>query len=197
MPDWSVVVPVKGTAAAKSRFGGPEAQRLALARAMALDTVEAALAAPGVAGVIVVTGASFAQDFTDLGATVVDDTAADLRGAIALGLANTPPALGGAVLLGDIPALDPRELGAALAAAASHPLALVADADGSGTVLTTALPGVAHIIGFGPGSRAAHLASGYAELAEPWPSLRRDVDTAEHLAGLASLGPRTTALLGG
>ncbi|MCU1580379.1 MAG: 2-phospho-L-lactate guanylyltransferase [Rhodoglobus sp.] len=197
MPDWSVVVPVKGTAAAKSRFGGPGAQRLALARAMALDTVEAALAAPGVAGVVVVTSPSLAQDFADLGASVVDDTAADLRGAIALGLAHTPPALGGAVLLGDIPALDPRELGAALAAAAFHPLALVADADGSGTVLTTALPGVAHVVGFGRGSRALHLASGYVELTAPWPSLRRDVDTAEHLAGLASLGPRTAALLAG
>jgi 2-phospho-L-lactate guanylyltransferase len=164
---------------------------------MALDTVEAALAASGVAGVVVVTSASFAEDFADLGATVVDDTAHDLRGAIALGLARTPPALGSAVLLGDIPALDPRELGAALAAAAFHPLALVADADGSGTVLTTALPGVGHLIGFGRGSRAVHLASGYVELTEPWPSLRRDVDTAQHLAGLASLGPRTAALLAG
>jgi 2-phospho-L-lactate guanylyltransferase (CobY/MobA/RfbA family) len=167
--DWTVVIPVKGTASAKSRLGASAE----LALAIALDTVAAALVA---ARVVVVTSSSIASQFEEVGA------AGD--GAVA-------------VLLGDVPALRPDELAAALELAAQHPLAFVADADKDGTVLITALRAVDHRPAFGAHSRASHLAAGYVELDVPLDSgLRRDVDTAEQLAALAPrVGPHTRALL--
>lgn len=75
----------------------------------------------------------------------------------------------------------------------------VADAPGGGTVLLAAPAGVPLAPRFGPGSAAAHAASGALPLAGDWPSLRRDVDTPADLAAAAGLGlgPRTAALLAG
>ena len=185
MTEWTVVVPVKSTGA-KTRFGAGDNRELALA--MALDTVSAALAAPGVARVIVVTSASFPL----AGVDIVPDPGTGLIGAITAGLDGVSGAT--AVLLGDLPALRPSELGAALEAAAGHPLSIVADADATGTALAAATPGHSHALAFGPGSRAAHVAAGYVELEGAWPGLRRDVDVAGHLDGLP-LGPRTATLL--
>lgn len=186
--DWTVVVPVKGTPAAKSRLGAAPA----LARAIALDTVAAAVAC---ARVLVVT-AGDGGPFARLGATVVPDDGAGLAAAVEAGLRSAGDGAV-AVLLGDLPALRPEELAAALEAASRHPRALVADADGVGSVLITALAGVEHRPAFGGASRAAHLAAGYTELDVPAESgLRRDVDTAAQLETLAAagrLGPRTAA----
>lgn len=183
---FTIVVPVKGGPDAKSRLDDPD--RAALALAMALDTVEAALA---VAPVIVVAPPSLFAGFAALGAVVLPDPGAGLIAAIESGLAAVPASRGSAVLLGDVPGVQPVELAAALAAATER--VMVADADGVGTVLIAAPPGVTHQPGFGAGSRALHRASGYRELLEPWPGLRRDVDVAANLEGLAA-GPRTTAL---
>ena len=204
-----IVIPVKGGASAKSRLGGDEAFRAALARAMALDTIEAALA---VAPVIVVTGPELAADAAALGATVVPDPGMGLNPAIeaGLGLVSTgsthsvgetrstgstgsthSAGATSAVLLGDLPGLDPRELRAALAAAKNE-RNFVADADGVGTVLTVAR--ASHALRFGPHSREAHTSEGYVELLEPWPSLRRDVDLPQHLVALKR-GARTLELL--
>ena len=184
--EWTVVVPVKGGPDVKSRLHTPDRADLALA--MALDTVEAALA---VAHVVVVVPAPLFEPFRDLGATAVADPGTGLIGAIEVGLDAVPADHGSAVLLGDVPGLLPAELAAALAAATDR--VMVADADGTGTVLIAAPPTVAHRVGFGPDSRARHLGLGYRELLEPWPGLRRDVDVAENLAGLDT-GPRTRAL---
>lgn len=184
--EFTIVIPVKGGPDAKSRLDDPD--RAALARAMALDTVEAALA---VAPVIVVAPVNLAKDFEELGAVVLPDPGSGLIGAIEAGLGLVPAGHGSAVLLGDVPGVQPAELAAALAAATER--VMVADADGVGTVLLAAPPGVTHELGFGVDSRARHLASGYRELVEPWPGLRRDVDVAANLVGLAA-GPRTTAL---
>jgi 2-phospho-L-lactate guanylyltransferase len=101
-----------------------------------------------------------------------------------------------AVLLGDLPALRPMELGAALKAAARYPRAIVADSDGTGTTLATATAGHRHTLSFGPRSRAAHLAAGYVELTGEWPGLARDVDLPDHLAGVEhALGEHTAAVL--
>ncbi|MGW4502781.1 2-phospho-L-lactate guanylyltransferase, partial [Micromonospora sp. NPDC004336] len=56
-PRWTVVVPVKPLAAAKSRLRGalPAVPHEALALALAADTVAAVRACPAVAGVLVVT----------------------------------------------------------------------------------------------------------------------------------------------
>jgi 2-phospho-L-lactate guanylyltransferase len=186
---WTIVIPVKGTASAKSRLGGSTE----LALALALDTV---VAAQGAARVIVVTSPSASGAFDALQVLVAIDPGGGLNSAVAAGVeaAGDGPV---AVLLGDVPALQTAELAGALAAAEQHPLAFVSDADGDGTVLITALQAADHAPAFGGGSRAAHLAAGYVELELPADSgLRRDVDTREHLAALASrLGPRTAALL--
>jgi 2-phospho-L-lactate guanylyltransferase len=189
VPDWTVVVPVKGTVSAKSRLAAtPE-----LALAIALDSVAAAAA---VAHIIVVTSPGVAHEFEHLGATVVHDSDAGLNAAALQGIATAPPGPV-AVLLGDVPALQPAELAAALRLAQQHPLAFVADADDEGSVLITALDAADHRPAFGRLSRAAHLAAGYVELNIPAGSgLRRDVDTPAQLAALAArVGSRTRAAL--
>ena len=187
MQDWTIVIPVKGAAvASKSRFGPGDHRDLTLA--MALDTVEAALA---VAPVIVVTVGG--AEFQSLGARVVQERGSTLIEAIEQGLAEAATD-NTAVLLGDHPALLPEELTAALRAAAQHPMAIVPDHDGSGTALVTVLEGTHHRLAFGPGSRAAHMANGYAEITGQWPGLSRDIDVPDHLDGLR-LGRRTRAFL--
>ncbi len=188
MTDWTVVIPVKGTAGAKSRLGAAPG----LALAIALDTVVAASATR--ARVLVVTAAD-AAPFEALGAEVIADPGAGLNAAARQGIAHAHGPV--AVLLGDLPALQPAELAAALALAETHELSMVADADAEGTALVAALRGASHSLAFGRGSRAAHLALGYVELDVPAASgLRRDVDTAEQLASLGDrVGPRTAALL--
>jgi 2-phospho-L-lactate guanylyltransferase len=182
-PAWTVVIPVKGTALAKSRLGIAEPDRGDLAMAFAVDTVSAALAAERVGTVIVVTASDVVdRRMHNLGAVTVRETIPNgLNPAIELGLetarsisVNAPVA----VLLGDLPALDPAELDAALDRALDHPMAMVADAEGVGTVMVTALRVIHHHIRFGHGSRAAHLAEGYVELdVDAVSGLRRDVDT--------------------
>ena len=192
--DCTVVIPVKGTWHAKSRLERNDGGELALA--MALDTAEAALAAPGVAAVIVVTAAEVAARFDELGATIVADPGGGLFSAIEAGLAQVSPAHSSAVLLGDLPAMRSSELESALAAAGEFERSMVADADGTGTALVTAASGLAHFLAFGPGSRAAHAAAGYRELHGDWPGLRRDIDLIEHLGQLELVvGSRTTLLL--
>jgi 2-phospho-L-lactate guanylyltransferase len=147
--------------------------------------------------VIVVTSLDLAPRFEELGATVVEDPGGGLNAAARAGIAaaGAGPV---AVLLGDVPALLPSELAAALESAESHPLAFVPDADDTGTVLITALTARDHAPAFGVDSRAAHLVAGYIELAIPVDSgLRRDVDTAAQLSAiLARVGPRTRAAAG-
>ena len=179
----SIIIPVRGTAP-KLRIDSP--LRAELARAMALDTIEAALE---VAPVIVVTDETMRVDAAALGAQIVADPGTGLNRAIEAALSHTTGRT--AVLLGDVPGLDPDELRAALAEAAAHDRAMVADADGDGTVLLVAAQ---HDLAFGPGSRALHALNGYVELETPWPTLRRDVDLIEHLDGLTR-GRRTLEVL--
>ncbi|TBN56109.1 2-phospho-L-lactate guanylyltransferase [Glaciihabitans arcticus] len=182
MVDWTIVIPVKGTVGAKSRLGASAA----LAEAIALDTIRAALE---VAPVIVVT----ASTSVFAGTRIVADPGTGLNAAIGAGIkaADGPVA----VLLGDLPALLPAELRAALDAASAHPRAFVPDAEGAGTVLLTSTIG--HTPAFGQGSAQRHREAGYVELELPADSgLRRDVDTPEQLAGLGErLGAATRAAL--
>ncbi len=183
--EWFVVIPVKGTAGAKSRLNASSE----LALAIALDTVSAALAAPGVAQVVVVTSRAASVVFDETDAFVVVEDEPGLAVAIATGLATaddfSEPGRGVAILLGDLPALLPAELGGALLAATAHDRAMVPDADGTGTTLVTAADGQSHEQHFGAGSAAAHFAAGYVPLDIPADSgLRRDVDTPASLDAL-------------
>jgi 2-phospho-L-lactate guanylyltransferase len=220
-PEWAVVVPVKRLTAAKTRLRGtltavPHDQ---LVLALAQDTVRAALACPLVAEVLVVTDDPVAAAaLVPLGAvTVPDKPDAGLNAAVAYGAELVArPGRWVAALTADLPALRPDELTAALRAAAppQAPRAaappetppdaagapsrrgFVPDAEGTGTTLLAAPPGVPLGPRFGPGSADRHLASGARRLDGDWPSLRRDVDTRADLtqASRLGLGPHTDAL---
>ncbi|MEH0939236.1 2-phospho-L-lactate guanylyltransferase, partial [Micromonospora sp. CPCC 205543] len=129
---------------------------------------------------------------------VPDAPDAGLNAALRHGAAAAAADAWVAALTADLPALRPAELAAALTAAATPPAVrrFVADAPGTGTVLLTAPPGVALAPRFGVDSARAHAASGALPLTGPWPSLRRDVDTAADLAAARrlGLGPGTAAL---
>jgi 2-phospho-L-lactate guanylyltransferase len=200
---WSLVVPVKVLARAKSRLAalaGPH--RPALALAMAADTVAAALACEEVARVIAVTDDEQATSvLAGLGAIVTPDEPGSglnpaLRHGAALAGARWPgTGIGG--LAADLPALRHGELAVCLRAAARWPQAFVPDAAGSGTTLYTAGPRVEFSPRFGPGSAQRHRAAGAAELALPGlVSLRRDVDAPADLREATGLGvgPRTALI---
>lgn len=201
---WSLVVPLKPLAVAKSRLGGAAgAVRPALALAFALDTVGAALRCPEVADVTVVTDDPTAgAEVAGLGAFVVADVpAAGLNAALRYGadqVRKRVPAAGVGALNGDLPALRPAELSLVLREAARLPgRAFLADTAGLGTTLLAASSGVALSPGFGGPSRARHLASGAREIMLPAVgSVRQDVDTAADLdaARALGLGPRTALL---
>ncbi|GAA3639044.1 hypothetical protein GCM10022200_23060 [Microbacterium awajiense] len=214
-----MVVPVKDPARGKSRLEVAGVDRVALARAIALDTLAAAAACPEVERVIVVTDDA-ALPLHAVGIPHlrwVDETAtrerlaaagaggaaatlpeAGLDGAVALGMAEAGETMPRAALLGDLPALRPDDLAAALRTAASVDRAVVADGEGTGSTLVTAAPRVSWRSAFGAGSFARHVGLGCAPLdIAPTSTVRRDVDTAAQLEAAAALGvgERTSALL--
>ena len=200
---WSVLMPVKVLAQAKSRLAGLAGPRRGeLALALAGDTLTAVLACAEVARVIVITDDQVAAAaLTGIGALVVADEPRDgLNAALRHGAAYAAsrwPGSGTAALSADLPALRPAELAGALRAASAWRTAFVADAAGDGTTLYTASPGVALEPAFGLASRSRHAAGGAAELVgDGIPGLRRDVDTPADLrsATLLGLGPRSAPL---
>ncbi len=187
---WTIIIPVKRLAAGKSRLRDAPADD-ALVLAVALDTIDAVHDSEAVGRVLVVTSdPTVAAAARSIGAeTVADRPDAGLNPAIALGSIHAGTAGPQAALLADVPALRSAELTDALhKAAGTGTRAYVADRAGTGTTLLTTPPGVALDPRFGPGSAAAHAASGAAALDGDWPSLRLDVDTAADLAAAARLG---------
>jgi len=195
---WTVVIPVKALPGAKSRLLAATADRAAhhrLVQAIREDTLAAARAASDVARVVLVADRPGA--LSGAGVSIVQ-SAPGLNPALreAAGYAAARwPADGVAALVGDLPALRPEELTAALRAAAAHQRSYVADADATGTTLLAALPGHPLRPRFGAGSAARHAVDAVALCAGP--GLRRDVDTAADLRSAASagLGPATSAAL--
>ncbi|TQF03339.1 2-phospho-L-lactate guanylyltransferase [Kitasatospora acidiphila] len=199
---WSLVLPVKTLARAKTRlapFAGAHRPRLALA--FALDTVTAALACPAVAQVLVVSkdreaGAALAA----LGALVLADEPGDgLNEALSHGADQARrlrPDAPLAALSADLPALRAAELTRVLGAVPPGERAFLADAPGEGTTLLACAEGRRLDPAFGGASRLRHAAGGARELILPGvPSVRRDVDTAADLAEALALGvgPHTRA----
>jgi 2-phospho-L-lactate/phosphoenolpyruvate guanylyltransferase len=201
---WSVVVPAKRLALAKTRLrpvtDGPAAVPHAeLVLALLADTVAAAVTCAPVGEVVVVTDDPAAVGVVRaLGAgTVGDEPDRGLNPALAHG-ARSARLTAVAALSSDLPALRPAELAAALAAAAdAGGRCLVPDAGGTGTTLLTAV-GAPLDPRFGAGSAAAHRASGARPLAGNWPGLAQDVDTEADLRAALALGvgPATAALAG-
>ena len=200
---WTLVIPLKPLARAKSRLADTagDGVRPGLALAFAQDTVAAALACPAVGDVAVVTDDALAgRELRALGARIVPD---EPRGGLNAALAHAAavirsarPESALAALNADLPALRPQELARVLDAAAEFPRAFLADAATIGTTLLAARADTELRPAFGPDSRARHRASGAAELplAEV-DSVRQDVDTGEDLRAALALGvgPRTAA----
>ncbi len=203
-----LVVPVKPLSLAKSRLRGAadggigEAGAHArLTLALAHDTIAAVRAARSVRRLVVVSSdAVVAAELAAIGVEVVPDgpepglNAAYTHGAALLRARDPACAVG--ALQADLPALRPGELDAALAVFPGG-RGFCADADGTGTTLLLAAPGVPLDPRFGPGSARLHRDSGAVELAGDWPGLRRDVDTTADLdaATVLGLGKHTRAVL--
>jgi 2-phospho-L-lactate guanylyltransferase len=200
---WTVVIPAKALPQAKSRLLPASADADAhrqLVRAIRSDTASAARAADGVARVLVVTDRPSDTEATDWPlASVLVQTSSGLNEALreaAEHAAANWPDDGVAALVGDLPALRPDDLAAALGQAAGHPRAHVPDAAGTGTTLLTATPGAELAPEFGDGSAARHAAGGAPALTAA-PGLRADVDTADDLlaATRIGVGPATAAVI--
>jgi 2-phospho-L-lactate/phosphoenolpyruvate guanylyltransferase len=200
---WTLVIPLKPLARAKSRLSDTADDRVrpGLALAFAQDTVAAALACPAVGDVAVVTDDALAgRELAALGARIVpDEPRGGLNAALSHAAAvvrSTRPESALAALNADLPALRPLELARVLDAAAEFPRAFLADAATIGTTLLAAREDAELRPAFGPDSRARHRASGAAELPLTGvDSVRQDVDTGEDLRAALALGvgPRTAA----
>jgi 2-phospho-L-lactate guanylyltransferase len=220
---WTVLLPVKVLAQAKSRLAALAGERrLELALALASDTVSAVVACPEVARVIVVTSDPVAGPrLSSLGALIVPEArpgaggrdssqsprpspdgsqhllnAALLRGAAVA--VRRWPGTGLAALTADLPALRPAELAEALRAAsdAAGPV-FVPDAAGLGTTMYAVATAGQFRPMYGGASRARHAAGGAAELVLGGiAGLRQDVDTPDDLRAAVALGvgPRTAGV---
>lgn len=192
---WSIVIPVKGSIG-KSRLAAGDA-RAALAVAFARDAITAACRSASADQVIVVTCDPSVTEGLER-VRVVDDPSGGLLAAIDAGLSTIDPAAPAAVLLGDLPALTPDELDAALALAEREHRAFVPDAIAVGTTMLTATRADALRPRFGPGSAERHRQAGHVELPiAPGTGLRLDVDELAdlHTALDAGVGPHTRAVL--
>ena len=198
-----LIIAVKRLDAAKTRLasvfaGSAPGARAEMVLAMLVDTVTAAQAVPAVRAVPVVTpdrtaaeaarahGAHVLVDSTDAGHP--DPLNEALRRAEANVRATSANV---AVLQGDLPALQPRELAQAISAARAHARSYVGDRHGTGTTALFAF-GTALDVGFGSDSARRHRLSGAVELTGAWPGLRCDIDTPEDLAAALDLGVGTS-----
>jgi 2-phospho-L-lactate guanylyltransferase len=194
-----LIIAIKRLSAAKTRLAPMfDAQavgaREELVLAMLGDTITAASAVPAVRTITVVTpdevaadaarshGAEVLMDPTPVGH--VDPLNTALRTAEA---AVRSHGANVAVLQGDLPALQSRELAQALSAARAAPRSFVGDRHGTGTAALFAF-GVSLDPRFGPNSARRHRDSGAVELTQPWPGLRCDIDTQDDLAAALQLG---------
>lgn len=196
-----VVIPVKSPGTAKSRLTTTsDEERARLAAAFATDVIDTALATTGVGAVWVVTDEGpFAELLAARGARICSDPGLGLNAALRQGAGAARVHLPDArpvALFADLPALTTADLAEALVSSLAHPVAFVADADGTGSSFYSAEyddfdPR------FGTDSAQAHRQVGAVALTNPLVTLRRDVDD---LAGLAAalelgVGPATAAAL--
>jgi len=190
----TAVVPVKRFAVAKSRLGPgvEETRKPELVAAMLADVLEAIGKARLIERTIVVSrepaagdlaaaaGADLLSDFDDAGhsaAARVGIAAAEAAGARCV-----------ALLPGDCPLLDPRELDKMLTGVPDPYVAVIPDRHGTGTNALVLAPPSAIEPSFGEGSRDRHVAAARAAGipfgVEELPSLGLDLDTPADIVAL-------------
>jgi 2-phospho-L-lactate guanylyltransferase len=190
----TAVVPVKRFAVAKSRLGPgvEETRKPELVAAMVADVLEAIGSARLVERTIVVSqepraaelaaaaGAELLSDFDDAShsaAALAGISAAEMVGAGCV-----------ALLPGDCPLLDPRELDKMLTGVPDPYVAVIPDRHGTGTNALVLAPPTAIEPSFGEGSRDRHVAAaraaGIPYGVEELPSLGLDLDTPADIVAL-------------
>ncbi|HEX3737198.1 MAG TPA: 2-phospho-L-lactate guanylyltransferase [Solirubrobacterales bacterium] len=190
----TAVVPVKRFAVAKSRLapGIEDARRPELAAAMVADVLEAIGAARLIERTIVVSQEPAAAELAaTAGAELLGDFADTSHSAAALAGVARAAALGArcvALLPGDCPLLDPRELDKMLTGVPDPYVAVVPDRHGTGTNALVLAPPGAIEPSFGEGSRERHVAAaraaGVPYRVEELPSLGLDLDTPADIVAL-------------
>jgi 2-phospho-L-lactate guanylyltransferase len=190
----TAVVPVKRFAVAKSRLapGVEETRKPDLVAAMVADVLEAISAARLVERTIVVSQEPRAAELAaSAGADLLSDFDDASHSAAALaGIAAAEAAGAGCVALlpGDCPLLDPRELDKMLTGVPDSYVAVIPDRHGTGTNALVLAPPSAIEPSFGEGSRERHVAAaraaGIAYGVEELPSLGLDLDTPADIVAL-------------
>jgi 2-phospho-L-lactate guanylyltransferase len=183
----TAVLPVKRFDAAKQRLaaGIDEGRRSELAAAMVADVLDAIGEARSIGRLIVVSGDPIAQELAaKAGAEVVPDPedAGHIQAAQAgIARAEAEGAERVALLAGDCPLLDPRELDRLLTGVPGSYVGIVPDRHGSGTNALLLSPPDAIVPAFGEGSRERHVeaarAAGVPFGIEELPSIELDLDT--------------------
>lgn len=197
-----LIIAVKRLDAAKTRLAplfesAAPGTREELVLAMLVDTVTAAQAVPAVSSITVVTPDPRAAEAARAHGAVVltDPTPARHPDPLNEALRRAETAVRAtcdnvAVLQGDLPALQARELAQAVAAARGHARSFVGDRHGTGTAALFAFDGDLDPR-FGTDSTRRHEDSGAVALTRSWPGLRCDIDTPEDLAAALRLGVGT------
>ena len=183
----TAVLPVKRFDAAKQRLtaGIDEERRRELAAAMVADVLDAIGEARSIERLIVVSGDPIAQELAaKAGAEVVPDPedAGHVQAAQAgITRAEAEGAERVALLAGDCPLLDPRELDRLLTGVPGSYVGIVPDRHGSGTNALLLSPPDAIVPAFGEGSRDRHVEAarraGIPFGIEELPSIELDLDT--------------------
>jgi 2-phospho-L-lactate/phosphoenolpyruvate guanylyltransferase len=183
----TAVLPVKRLDEAKQRLaaGIDEGRRRELAAAMVADVLDAIGEARSLERLIIVTGDPIAQELAaKAGAEVVPDPedAGHVQAAQAgIARAEAEGAERVALLAGDCPLLDPRELDRLLTGVPGSYVGIVPDRHGSGTNALLLSPPDAIVPAFGEDSRQRHVeaarAAGIPFGIEELPSIELDLDT--------------------
>ena len=214
--EWTIVVPVKALAGAKSRLAAAvtASRRRDLVVAMATDVVRACVSTPGVSTVRVVSpdpevealalqiGAEFVREPAGESMAGRGDRSSDhdtLNAALAVAFSDVCGPVG--VVTADLPEITAAHLGRILAAASLHPHSIIADRSGEGTTMafwTGPAEGRAPM--FGARSADRHRVEGGAVTlhgeASPAPATR-DIDTPVDLDDLSHrpVGEATAVVL--
>jgi len=207
------IVTAKRFTSAKQRLAGSidETLRLALVEAMLGDVLDSVGRARTVDHMIVVTGEGRAGEIArDFGAETIhdaDDASHSQAASMGVNRAIELGASSVALLPGDCPLLDPKELDRLLTGLQTPFVSVVPDRHGTGTNALALSPPDAIVPAFGEGSCRRHLdlarTAGIPHTTEELPTLALDLDTPADFVALTikldlnqGEAPRTAKVLG-